>query len=159
MFDFADRVVIVTGAAGSLGTAVARAFETAGARLALVDHSADRLRQGFADLKADCLLRPTGLTQPEDVSAMVSDVMARFGRIDVLANIAGGFTMGTRVQETPIETWDFMLSLNARTVFLVSRAVIRTCSPRATERSSTWRRAQPWKARPRWRLMWSPRAR
>ena len=80
MFDFADRVVIVTGAAGSLGTAVARAFETAGARLALVDQSADRLRQGFADLKADCLLRPTDLTQPEDVSAMVSDVMARFGR-------------------------------------------------------------------------------
>lgn len=128
MFDFADRVVIVTGAAGSLGTAVARAFETAGARLALVDHSADRLRQGFADLAADlsrrCLLRPTDLTQPEDVSAMVSDVMARFERIDVLANIAGGFTMGTRVHETPVETWDFMLSLNARTVFLASRAVI-----------------------------------
>jgi NAD(P)-dependent dehydrogenase (short-subunit alcohol dehydrogenase family) len=42
----------------------------------------------------------------------------------VLLNIAGGFTMGPPVHETSVETWDFMLNLNARTVFLMSRAVV-----------------------------------
>ena len=50
MFDFSDRVVIVTGAAGNLGSAVARAFQAAGAKLGLVDRAADRLPRLFPDL-------------------------------------------------------------------------------------------------------------
>jgi len=50
MFDFSDRVVMVTGAAGNLGRAVARAFQAAGAKLVLVDRAADRLQPLFPDL-------------------------------------------------------------------------------------------------------------
>jgi NAD(P)-dependent dehydrogenase (short-subunit alcohol dehydrogenase family) len=55
---------------------------------------------------------------------MVDETIKHFGRIDVLVNTAGGYRAGTPVHETPIETWDFMLNLNARSVFLTSRAVI-----------------------------------
>jgi NAD(P)-dependent dehydrogenase (short-subunit alcohol dehydrogenase family) len=55
---------------------------------------------------------------------MAGEVHRHFGHIDILANIAGGFTMGTPVHETPVETWDFMLNLNARTAFLTSRSVV-----------------------------------
>ena len=52
MFDFSDRVVIVTGAAGNLGQAVARAFLAAGARLVLVDRRPDRLQRLFPQLSS-----------------------------------------------------------------------------------------------------------
>ena len=50
MFDFNDRVVIVTGAVGNLGLATAKAFQRAGARTALVDRSPDRLKRAYAEV-------------------------------------------------------------------------------------------------------------
>jgi NAD(P)-dependent dehydrogenase (short-subunit alcohol dehydrogenase family) len=64
------------------------------------------------------------LTDVESVGAVVAEVRQRFGRIDVLVNAAGGYRAGTPVHETPLETWDFVLDLNARTGFISSSAVI-----------------------------------
>lgn len=127
MFDFSGRVVIVTGAAGGLGSAVARAFEMAGAKLVLVDRAADRLPRLFPEMvySPDHFLAVSvDLTDPEAVDAMVEETVQRFGRVDVLANIAGGFRSGTPVHDTSFETWDYLLNLNARTVLIVSRTVI-----------------------------------
>ncbi len=127
MFDFSDRVVIVTGAAGNLGGAVARAFQAAGAKLVLVDRAADRLPRLFPDLVDSpnhFLATSVDLTSADAVETMVDETVKRFGRIDVLVNTAGGYRGGTPVHETPLETWDFMLNLNARTLFIASRAVI-----------------------------------
>jgi len=127
MSDLSERTVIVTGAAGNLGSAVAKAFRAAGAKLALVDRAADRLQRIFPDLvgSPDHLLIPSvDLTDVDGVASMVAETLSRFGRIDVLANIAGGYRAGTPVHETPLEAWDFMLNLNARTVLIVSKAVI-----------------------------------
>jgi len=129
MFDLTDRVVIVTGAAGNLGTAVAQAFETAGAKLVLVDRDPDRLPHLFPKLagSADCYLAaPVDLTDEIAVKAMVDETLKRFGRIDVLVNVAGGYRGGTPVHETPLATWDFLLNLNARTAYTASSAVIPT---------------------------------
>jgi NAD(P)-dependent dehydrogenase (short-subunit alcohol dehydrogenase family) len=127
MFDFSDRVVIVTGAAGNLGSAVARAFQAAGAKLVLVDRAADRLPRLFPDLVESpnhFLATSVDLTSADAGGTMVDETVKRFGRVDVLVNTVGGFRGGTAVHETPFETWDFMLNLNARTVFIASRAVI-----------------------------------
>jgi NAD(P)-dependent dehydrogenase (short-subunit alcohol dehydrogenase family) len=127
MFDFSNRVVIVTGAAGNLGGAVARAFQAAGAKLVLVDRAADRLPRLFPDLVDSpnhFLATSVDLTNADAVETMVDETAKRFGRVDVLVNTAGGFRAGTPVHETPLETWDFMLNLNARTLFIASRAVI-----------------------------------
>jgi NAD(P)-dependent dehydrogenase (short-subunit alcohol dehydrogenase family) len=127
MPDFSDRVVVVTGAAGGLGGAVARAFERAGAKLVLVDRAADRLPRLFpemVDSPDHFLAVSVDLTDPDAVGAMAEEAVQRFGRVDVLANVAGGFRSGTPVHETSFETWDLMLNLNARTVFIASRALI-----------------------------------
>jgi NAD(P)-dependent dehydrogenase (short-subunit alcohol dehydrogenase family) len=126
MFNFKDKVVIVTGAAGTLGEATARAFYEAGASLVLVDLRRERLEAVFgSSLAADRhLYVAIDLTNADQVNGMVGKVMEHYGRIDVLANIAGGFTMGTAVHETDEKTWDFMLNLNARTAFLTCRAVV-----------------------------------
>lgn len=129
MFDFTDRVVMVAGAAGNLGQAVARAFLAAGARLSLADRAADRLPERFPELAdaADHLLfGGVDAADPASVQGWVDATVARFGRVDVLANTVGGYRAGTPVHETPLETWDFMLSLNARTAFVLSRAVLPT---------------------------------
>jgi NAD(P)-dependent dehydrogenase (short-subunit alcohol dehydrogenase family) len=126
VFDFTGCNVIVTGAAGALGSAVARAFRRAGGRVALIDRDLQGLQDLCASLGGDagCYACVGDLMDESSVAAMVAEIFSRFGRIDVLVNVAGGFSMGPAVHETPSATWDFMLGLNARTVFLMSRAVV-----------------------------------
>jgi len=127
MFDFSNRVVIVTGATGNLGQAVARAFQVTGARLALVDHAADRLQQIYSDIASSrdhFLAGSVDVTDADAVAAMVEETINRFDRIDVLVNAVGGFRGGTPLHETSLETWELMFNLNARSVFIASRAVI-----------------------------------
>jgi len=126
MSEFAGKVVLVTGAAGNLGRAVAAAFAARGARLALVDLNEDGLAAARKDLPEDCQVEliPTNLLQADSVTACVDTVSSKLGSIDVLANIAGGFTMGPLLHDTADKDWDFMMNLNARSVFNMARAVV-----------------------------------
>jgi NAD(P)-dependent dehydrogenase (short-subunit alcohol dehydrogenase family) len=135
MSDFVDRVVIVTGAAGNLGRVVARAFQTAGATLVLVDRAADRLPRLFpelADSPDHFLATSVDLMDAAAVEAVVAETVRRFGRADVLVNAAGGWRGGTNVHETDPATWDFMMNLNLTSLLNVSRAVV----PRMLEQGS-----------------------
>ncbi len=123
MFDFSGKVALVTGAAGNLGQAVAAAFQSSGASLVLADVAEDRLDTLY-EASAEVLTVGVDLTEEASVHDMASHAADHFGRIDVLANVAGGFRMGPPLHETLLETWDFMMDLNARSVFLTSRAVL-----------------------------------
>jgi len=126
-FVFTDRVAIVTGAAGNLGVAVARAFRNAQAKLALVDRSSDRLPILFPDLANSpdyFFTPPADVTDPGSVALAVEEIKRRFGRIDILVNTAGGYLAGPPLHETPLSDWEFMLNLNARSVFVTCQAVI-----------------------------------
>ena len=109
MTDFANKRVLVTGAAGVAGRSVAQAFHDAGAEVIGVDIVAD---------DAPWLTMVADLIDPAGAQSAVEDA----GDINVLANIAGGFTMGDSVTDTSDETWDFMMNLNARTVLNMCRA-------------------------------------
>jgi len=122
--DFTDRVVLVTGAAGNLGRAVAKTFADRGARLVLLDIRRENLEQAFAAETDRRLFAPTNLLEPAQVEAAVKQAAARFGRIDALANLAGGFRMGTPVHATSDTDWNFMFDLNARTLLNMARAVV-----------------------------------
>lgn len=127
MAGFTERVVMVAGASGNLGGAVARAFHRAGAHLVLPDRAHDRLPRLFPELAASpahLLAGGVDATDPAAVQQLVDAAIARFGRIDVLANTIGGYRAGTPVAKTSLETWDFMLELNARTAFILSRTVL-----------------------------------
>lgn len=127
MSDLKAKVVIITGAAGNLGQAVAHAFLAHGARLVLVDHAPDRLQRIFPQLansEQHYLADSVDLTDPSATGSMVAQSLARMGRIDVLANCVGGFRSGGRIQETSLDEWDYMMNLNARSALIVSQAVI-----------------------------------
>ena len=126
MFDFSRQVVVVSGASGNLGQAVARAFYGAGARLVLLDRRADQLPLLFPELagSSDHLwLGSVDATDAGSVAGAFQATIERFGRIDVLANTVGGYRAGTPVHETQLETLDFMLTLNMRSAFVLSQAV------------------------------------
>ncbi len=126
MLEFHEKTALITGAAGNLGRATALAFADAGAQLVLVDRNQDGLREVAAALpegaRLECI--PTDLIDPDSVAAMRDRALAAFGAVDVLANIAGGFRMGPLLQDTPEPDWDFMMDLNARSVFHCCRALL-----------------------------------
>jgi len=121
------RVVMITGSAGNLGLAVARAFLDAHASLVLIDRAPDRLAHLFPELvnsEDHFLAQSVDLTDANAVAETVDEALRRFDRIDVLINAAGGYRAGPSVDATPLEDWDFIFNLNARSIFTTSRAVI-----------------------------------
>ncbi|MFT4047168.1 MAG: SDR family NAD(P)-dependent oxidoreductase [Solimonas sp.] len=121
---FKDKVVIVTGAAGNLGRAVAQRFAAQGAKLALIDVDGARLAQVHGADSDTQLLAAADLRKTDSAAAAVQKVLDRWGRVDVLANIAGGFRMGEQVHEASDETWQLLFDLNVRTLLSMSRAVV-----------------------------------
>jgi len=122
--DFANRTVLITGAAGNLGRAVAEAFAQRGANLVLIDLKLDALEKVFGAGNPKQLLAPTNLLEQAQVDLAAQKAIDRFQRIDVLANLAGGFRMGEPVHATSDATWNFLLDLNARTLLHAVRAVV-----------------------------------
>lgn len=119
--------MMVTGAAGSLGGATARRLLRCGARLVLVDHAEEKLAEEFPHLVENqdhYLAAPVDLTKADQVEAVAQEALSRFGQVHALINIAGGFQAGDPVHETSLDTWEFMLNLNARSVLLTCRAVV-----------------------------------
>ena len=129
--NFKDQCVIVTGASGNLGRAVAHAFAERGANIALVDRNAIAVAAALADLAGhgwanDKRFMPVIgdlLDQPQ-VASMVSAVVRRYGGVHVLCNLAGGFRMGEAVHETSDANWNFLFDVNARTLLHAARAVV-----------------------------------
>ncbi|MEM9744872.1 MAG: SDR family oxidoreductase [Pseudomonadota bacterium] len=111
------RVVVVTGAAGALGSAVVEAFAAQGDRIAQLD--VIEPNNGHWSTCCD-------LTDAAATSAAFDQLREHFGTINVLANIAGGFAMGEAVHETGDDTWDFLFGLNARSILNTARAAVPT---------------------------------
>lgn len=118
--DLSGRVAMVTGAAGNLGRAVFEAFLAAGARVA----GLERRRASTAhDDERSCTIE-ADLLDEASTRAAADVVLGRWGRIDILCNIAGGFAMGPPAHETPDELWRRMFDLNVMTAVHASKAVV-----------------------------------
>jgi NAD(P)-dependent dehydrogenase (short-subunit alcohol dehydrogenase family) len=122
--NFDKQTVMVTGAAGNLGRTVADAFYRLGANLVLVDRQRDSLQKAFGDENERRLFAAADLLDAAQVQVVAKMATGRFGRIDVLCNVAGGFRMGSPVHETSDQDWNFLFDLNARSVLHAARAVV-----------------------------------
>jgi NAD(P)-dependent dehydrogenase (short-subunit alcohol dehydrogenase family) len=126
------KVAIVTGAGAGLGAECARALAKHGSRVAVVDINLDGAQAVVAQIEAaggQALAVRTDLVSEDDVRAMVSTVMAHFGRIDVLHNNAAALDPAQRaldrdVCNVDIAAWDRAMNVNARGAMLCCKHAI-----------------------------------
>ena len=122
-FDFSDSVVLVTGAAGTLGSAVCDAFADAGATVC----GADLIGPDNEDFALDtdrADFYQGDFTDEDDVRDTIDAVVDDHGSLDAVANIAGTWRGGTPIDETDAETFDFLMDVNLKTMFLTSKHAI-----------------------------------
>jgi NAD(P)-dependent dehydrogenase (short-subunit alcohol dehydrogenase family) len=121
-----SQVALITGGGGGIGGAVARRMAAAGMTVVVADFdhgAAEKVRGEIAAAggKADAL--SVDVTQAREVKALVTDVKQRFGRIDVLANIAGGSFYTKRIEELTWAEWQEVIDVNLKGTFLMCREV------------------------------------
>lgn len=114
-------VVLITGAAGALGRAVAQRFAADGARLALLDRDAAVLKQLFPQA---AFAEAVDITDEAAVAACVQRVLAALGRLDAVVHVAGGFEMGETVDALSRASWERMMALNTWSFVALAKACV-----------------------------------
>lgn len=113
-FDFTDRVVIVTGATGGIGSAVADLFAASGAKLVLHGRRTEVLAERVESVAAsggEAVAVSGNIKLPETSEQIVSTALDRFGRIDALINNAGG-NFGARLEDLSVNAWNATIGSN-----------------------------------------------
>ncbi len=122
---FTDKVIIVTGAAGNVGSAVIRLLAERGAIVAAVDSVREPLEQAVAALGGTRHLALPGydLLDPTAGTTIAARVTQSLGRIDGAVNTVGGFAMAPLAESGP-ELWDGMFGMNLKSALNLYRAVV-----------------------------------
>lgn len=131
------KVVIVTGAAHGIGSAIALAFarQRVGVVAVDIDSEVEALTRSQPEITSDHLWPvQADCTSTRQLSHLMSEIQLRWQRIDVLVNSAGGFGRWAETADVDDEEWERMITLNLSSVFRCSRAVIPTMSKQQSGR-------------------------
>jgi NAD(P)-dependent dehydrogenase (short-subunit alcohol dehydrogenase family) len=115
------RVAVVTGAAGSIGSAIAAQLSALGAAVVLLDINADNLvpiEDRLRSAAASCLSMRCDVAEESEVSLAAQNVRNQFQRCDILVNCAGILTPATPLESVSTQEWDRTFSVNLRGTFL-----------------------------------------
>jgi NAD(P)-dependent dehydrogenase (short-subunit alcohol dehydrogenase family) len=120
-----DTVAIVTGAAGAAGRETVRLFLAEGAQVVAADVTEVSLAADLpVTLRERCAAVRADVSTEAGAAEVASAAVARFGRIDALVALVGGWAGGRALSETTLEEWTGMFTLNLTTTFLCCRAVL-----------------------------------
>jgi len=120
-----DKVAVVTGGAGGIGTAICKAYAGAGAKVVVASRNQENIDKLADDLKAagaDALAVAVDVTAPEQVDNLVQTAVDTFGRIDVLVNNAGGAMTIKDAEVMSPDEWNAVIALNLNAVFYCAAA-------------------------------------
>ena len=120
-FDFTGSVVLVTGGGSGIGLAITSAFLAAGASVAVTGRRPDRLEQALAGHPAERTLAvPADVSDPVQVAGLVEQVVARFGRLDVVVSNAAGYEAGP-ITELADDAWERLRATNVDAFFHLAK--------------------------------------
>ena len=122
-----DRVVVITGATGALGRVVARQFADQGANLVLFSRSDENLKSMVAELELPrerVVISAVDIGDETSLQTAIAKVVDRFGRLDILIHLVGGWTGGATVIDTDADTVAEMLDQHLWTTYQLSKYAI-----------------------------------
>jgi NAD(P)-dependent dehydrogenase (short-subunit alcohol dehydrogenase family) len=121
-----NKVAIVTGGGGGIGGAIVQRFAREGAKIAVADINPEAAQARFkevSDRGSDAIAVVTDVTNKVSVNDMVKATLDRWGKLDILVNVAGG-AQRKNVVDITAEDWDRVVNMNLKSVFLCSQAVL-----------------------------------
>ena len=121
-----NQVALITGGGGGIGGAVARRMAAAGISVVIADYdraAAETVKNEIEKTGGKAEALAIDVTAGQEVKAVVTDVAKRFGRIDILANIAGGSAYTKRIEELTWAQWKEVMDANLKGTFLMCREV------------------------------------
>lgn len=128
MFEFSNKVVLITGAGSGIGAGIAKKLAKLGANLVLIDLNF----QGLEEAKKDCqttelagqiLISKADVTKENDLDLVVDQLVKEFGKLDCLINCAGILVSGT-VENTSVEMFNKVFEVNVQAVFVLTQKAI-----------------------------------
>ncbi len=122
-----DKVAIITGSTAGIGLAIAKSLAKHGASVVINGRTLDKLKQAereIEELGGKVLSVQADASDEESIKRIVKETLEYFGKIDILVNNAATTGVGVSVEEMSVETWDEVLNVNLRGVFLCCKSVI-----------------------------------
>jgi len=127
LFDLSGKTALVTGGSRGLGLQIAESLGEAGAKILLTSRKAGDLEEAAAllqDKGIDTRWIAADASEPLEIERVASEAMQRLGQVDILVNNAGA-TWGAPAEDHPLDSWDKVMNLNIRSIFLMSQAIGR----------------------------------
>ncbi|MSP38461.1 MAG: SDR family NAD(P)-dependent oxidoreductase [Deltaproteobacteria bacterium] len=137
MLELKDKVAIVTGGGGGIGGAITLRFAREGAKIVIAEIDAKAAQSRIEEITAnggEAVFDFTDVTNKASVQQMVRETASRWGRIDILVNVAGGSRIKEVIDIEDAE-WDQVVNLNLKSVFYVPKRSCRRCSRKNMEKS------------------------
>ncbi|WP_267554190.1 SDR family oxidoreductase [Rhizobium rhizogenes] len=123
-FPLSGKIALVTGGGSGIGAAVATAFASKGARVAVLDINVDMAKAKATEIGGGAEAFVCDVSDPASVNKAISDVVAHFGGIDIAVNSAGVVFLAP-AEDLPLDYWDKTININLKGTFLVTQAVGR----------------------------------
>ena len=124
MFDFQDKVVLVTGSARGIGRTIAEKFVELGAKVVISDLDQEAVDKVATEIGDSAIGVAANVVKSDDVESLLAKTVEKFGRIDILVNNAG-ITRDTLMMRMNEDDWDRVLDTNLKGAFLVTKAAAR----------------------------------
>ena len=124
--DLTDKITIITGAGKGTGEVVCQEFAKAGAHIVLVSRTQadlDKVAASVRELGREALPIAADVTDKAQVDGVVKQTMDKFGRIDILINVAGGIIYMKDMDNVSVEEWNYTVNLNLTAPYICGQAV------------------------------------
>jgi 3-oxoacyl-[acyl-carrier protein] reductase len=119
-----EKVAIITGGGSGMGRAMARLFDSQGAKVVVADVNGAAARQTAEALTGDSIAAVTDVTAEAQVKELTEQVIGRYGKVDILVNNAGMPMSFTPIEEVSGEQWNRIMDVNVKSVYLTAKHVV-----------------------------------